>query len=125
MQNEKSKFKKEFIARLINLTLRVIRVGVDLEKQRVMWKIVDQLVGSAGSIGANVVEAKSSSSRREYKKYFEIALKSANETIYWLLVVKGAVRDIQVLKEVESVYEEAIEISKVLGASVLTLKNSR
>lgn len=44
---------------------------------------------SGTSVGANLVEATSSSSKLEFKKFHEIALKSANETKYWL----GLLRD--------------------------------
>ena len=44
--------------------------------------MTDQLLRSATSIGANVVEAKSASSKRDFIKFYEIALKSANETKY-------------------------------------------
>jgi four helix bundle protein len=44
--------------------------------------VVKQLMCAAVSIGANVTEAKNSSSRTEFKRYYEIALKSANETKY-------------------------------------------
>lgn len=80
MQN--SKFKKEFIRRLIHFSIRVLRFSETLRKERILWCIVDQLIRSATSIGANVVEAKSSSSKKDYIHYFEIALKSANETKY-------------------------------------------
>ncbi|MCD6233247.1 four helix bundle protein [bacterium] len=36
------------------------------------------------SEGANLVEEKSSSSKRDFIKFYEIALKGCNEAIYWL-----------------------------------------
>ncbi|MGV3510007.1 MAG: four helix bundle protein [Sphingobacteriaceae bacterium] len=39
---------------------------------------------SATSIGANVVEGKSGSSRKDFRNFYTIALKSANETKYWI-----------------------------------------
>ena len=72
------------------------------------------------SIGANVVEAKASSSRLEFKKFFEIALKSSNETVYWLSLL----RDSELLPpaEINSMITECRELGKMLGKSVLTLK---
>ena len=85
--------------------------------------ISDQLLRSATSIGANIVEAKASSSKRDFIKFYEIALKSANETEYWLGLLKDATqadknKTNQLLVEVE-------EISKMLGSSLLTLKNKK
>jgi four helix bundle protein len=81
-QNRKLEFKKAFTKRLIFLSLSIIHLGEELQKHRILWRVIDQLVSSGTSIGANVVEAKASGSRREFRKYFEIALKSGNETIY-------------------------------------------
>ncbi|HRZ29331.1 MAG TPA: four helix bundle protein [Candidatus Paceibacterota bacterium] len=40
------------------------------------------MLRSATSIGANIIEARASSSKKDFIKFYEIALKSANETIY-------------------------------------------
>lgn len=125
MQSDKAKFKKEFMARLINFTVSVIQFGDKTRKSnKFLWSLIDQLIRSAGSIGANVVEAKAASSKRDYIKYFEIALKSANETIYWLLVLEKIVDD-ELKQETIRLLDEVKEISKVLGSSVLTLKNKK
>ncbi len=48
--------------------------------------LVDQLLRSGTSIGANLEEAKAASSRREFVRYVEIALREARETLYWLRI---------------------------------------
>ena len=120
MQNDREKFKKEFISRLVRFSIGILAAGEQVKTKRVLWPIVDQIIRSATSIGANVVEAKSSSSKRDYLHFFEIALKSANETKYWLIVIKESSPEFTSL--IEPLYREVEEISKVLGASVLTLK---
>jgi four helix bundle protein len=50
--------------------------------------IVKQLMRSSVSFGANVTEAKNSSSRLEFKRYYEIALKAANESKYWICLLR-------------------------------------
>lgn len=123
MQNDKSKFKKEFIARLVRLTVRVLRFATQLRKDKNLWAVADQLVRCTGSIGANVVEARGSSSTRDYTRFFEIALKSANETKYWLVVIREYSMEMQV--EANTLLEEVDQIGKILGSSVLTLKGKR
>jgi len=83
----------------------------------------DQLLRSATSVGANIVEAKSSSSRKDFIKFFEIALKSANETKYWLGLLRDATNADK--KKIGNLLGEIEEISKILGSSLLTLKNKR
>jgi len=70
------------------------------------------------SIGANVVEAKNSSSRLEFKRFYEIALKSTNETKYWFCILRDGFE----IKEVKFLLDECDEISKILGSSVIALK---
>ena len=70
--------------RCYSFSLRVLKFISANEVERKFNPIIDQLIRSSTSIGANIIEAKSSSSRREFIKYYEIALKSANETKYWI-----------------------------------------
>ena len=55
---------------------------------KVYSSLFDQLIRSATSIGANIVEGKAGSSKKDWKKFFVIALKSANETKYWLCLIR-------------------------------------
>jgi four helix bundle protein len=123
MQNDKEKFKKEFIQRLIHLTVRTIKFSDKLREEKISWSIIDQLIRATSSIGANVVEAKSSHSTKDYTKFFEIALKSANETKYWLIVIKEIAKENKI--ESEKILKEVIEIANILGSSIITLKNKR
>lgn len=89
MQNEKDKFKENFINRLVKFSVSVINLCEEIKDQkRILWPICDQLIRSATSVGANIVEAKGSDSKKDYTKFFEIALKSANETKYWFMVAQ-------------------------------------
>ena len=123
MQNQNSKLKTELKYRCYYYSIEIIKFLETLPEKKIYWVISDQLLRAATSIGANIVEAKASSSKRDFIKFYEIALKSANETKYWLGLLRDATgadknKINQLLKEVE-------EISKMLGSSVLTLKNKK
>ena len=77
---------------------------------------------SALSVGANIVEAKNSSSRLEFKRYYEIALKSSNESKYWMCLLRDGfeVKD----EDLNKLLKEADEVSKILATSVMKLKKS-
>lgn len=94
-----------------------------MPNKRIFWIIGDQLLRAATSIGANIIEAISASSRKDFLRFYEIALKSANETKYWLGLLRDAT-DINKNK-VNELLKEAEEICKMLRASILTLKNKR
>jgi four helix bundle protein len=51
-----------------------------------MRRIQDQLVGASGGVGANLEEAQAASSRKEFIRYCEVALRESRETNFWLTV---------------------------------------
>ena len=118
MQNENN-----LKARAYKHSLAVIRFLQNFPDKPIHRSLVDQLMRSATSIGANIVEAKAASSRRDFVKYYEIALKSANETKYWLGLMRDALGADK--QSVEKLLQETDELSNILGASLLTLKNKR
>lgn len=122
-QKSKEEFKKEFIRRLIRYSIRLVIFCDKLKKERISFCLADQLVDAGTSMGSNVIEAKSAHSRKDYIKFFEISLKSANETKYWLLVLKEITKDNA--KEAEEILKETIEIANILASSVLTLKGKK
>ncbi|MDP2820938.1 MAG: four helix bundle protein [bacterium] len=123
MQNDKEKFKKDFIERLIQFSVRIINLTEELKKEKAPLSIIDQLIRSSTSVGANIVEAKASSSKKEYTNFFQIALKSANETKYWLILTKESFP--QIAERVDWFLKEIDEISKIIGSSILTLKSKK
>ena len=62
-QNYKVKFKSDIRERCYAFSLLIIALADTLPQKRSAWIITDQLIRSATSIGANLIEAKASSSR--------------------------------------------------------------
>ena len=88
--------------------------------EKIYHSLFDQLIRSATSIGANVVEGKAGSSKKDWKNFFVIALKSANETKYLLCLIRVTVTvDKNKLNEL---LKEAGEISKIIG--IIIVKSS-
>jgi four helix bundle protein len=122
-QKFNSIIKNEFRERCYHYSIAIIQLVKDLPEKRVYWTVSDQLLRSAMSVGANVVEAKSAHSKRDYIKYFEIALKSANETRYWLGLLRDAL-DVDNNK-INKLLKETGELANILAASLLTMKDKR
>ena len=61
-----------------------------LPKDTITQTMSKQLLRSSTSIGANIVEAQAASSRKDFANFFSYALKSANETVYWLCLLRDA-----------------------------------
>lgn len=122
-QSDNSNFKTDFTKRLIRYSLDVIKLCTELREKKKVIVIADQLVRSSTSIGANVVEAKSASSKKEYIRYFEIALKSANESKYWLLLLRES--DQEYNEIAEALLRETVEIAKILASGTITMKGKK
>lgn len=91
-----------------------------LHVESVLHSLLDQLVRSATSIGANVVEGRAGSSKKDLINYLTIALKSANETKYWLCLLKETVK--LDLDKAAALIQEADEISKIIAAIIINAK---
>ncbi len=115
--------KPELKYRAYKFSIQIIKFISSLPSQKIYWVIGDQLLRAATSIGANIVDAQAASSKRDFIKFYQIALKSANETKYWL----GLFRDATEIKkeEINKLLKETNELANIIGASLLTLKGKR
>jgi len=116
MENLKIEMKK----RIYTWTLRLVKFIDILPKDTSSQIIAKQLLRSGTSIGANYIEAQAASSKRDFINFIHYSLKSANESKFWL----GILRDAKEVKE-DNLLAELNEIANILGASLLTLKGKR
>ncbi|MBI1908207.1 four helix bundle protein [Candidatus Uhrbacteria bacterium] len=116
-------FRKRFSERLIAYAIDAIALSGELRKKPPFYPIADQYLRSATSIGANVTEARASSSRKDYTRFFEIALKSANEAGYWLVLIERSLPELA--DRAQQLRRENDEIAKILGRSVKSLKDNQ
>lgn len=89
---------------------------------RIHFSLFDQLIRSCTSIGANVVEGSSGSTKRDFKNFYHVALKSANETKYWLCLIRDTLNIDK--PAVDLLIKEADEISRIIAAIILSAKES-
>ena len=120
---ENTKYKTDLTERAYAFGLSVIKLTNSLPNKRSAWVITDQLIRSACSIGANLTEGKAASSRLEYKKFYEISLKSANESKYWLMLLVDS--ELVQLNNVSNMIGEIDELCKMLASGVLRLKGKK
>lgn len=118
-----NKNKDQLKYRAYKFSIWVVRFTSSFPNKRIYWVIADQLLRSATSIGANIIEAQAASSKKDFIKFYEIALKSASETKYWLGILRDGTNYNK--EEINKLLKEVIELSNILGASLLTLKNKR
>ena len=99
---------------------RIIKMYQYLVSQKNERVISKQVLRSGTSIGANLTESKNAQSTPDYLSKQNIALKEADETLYWLKKLYDG--DYLNEKEYESINNDCIELVKMLVVSVKTLK---
>jgi len=110
----------KFLGRCLTFNVRVRRLLTELPKEAFTKEDRAQLASSASSIGANVSEARSAQSRADFISKFEIALKEARETAWWLAVAKSLCSDPADLHG--WLEKECDVLTAILVASVKTAK---
>jgi len=117
MQNAKVTDIKQ---RAFLFSVETIKFVEKLSKDKTVYIIADQLIRSATSIGANIIEAQSASSRKDFANFYHFALKSANETKYWLLLLVYTKKSSK--QSAETLLDELDQLCRILAKSILTLK---
>lgn len=84
--------------------------------RRIHFSMFDQLLRSGTSIGANLVEGRSGTTKKDWRNFYAIALKSANETKYWLCLIRDTLEKDK--NKINELIREADELSKII-ASIL------
>ena len=123
MENDKSKFKKEFKKRLYTFVLRLIEFLDNLPKDNVFKRIGDQLLRSGTSILGNYIEGQSASSKKDFTNYFNTSLKSTNESKLWFVLLRDSKRAKS--DEVDWFLKELEEIGNIFASSILTLRGKK
>jgi len=116
-------FKKRLIIRTFQLSRQVIKLVDKFPNKRSAWVISDQLLRSATSIGANIVEAQAASSKKDFINFLNHALKSGNETKFWLALAKDLENNL--VNQIDKILKETDELVKILGSSIATLKGKK
>ena len=103
--------------------LEVVKFLETLPRDYIAQTIGKQLLRSATSVGANVVEARASSSRKDFANFYNYSLKSANESTFWLGLLQDSGKASR--EAVEPLMTETRELSNILASSLLTMRGRR
>lgn len=101
--------------------LKIIEVYKLLAAQK-EFVLSKQLLRSETAIGALVREAEHAQSKADFLHKMNIALKEANETLYWLMLLKDS--SYIDLTTFNSIYPFSEELVKLLASIVKTTKNN-
>lgn len=91
----------------------IIDLCKKISKTTITKPIIDQLIRSGTSIGANYCEANGASSRKDFKNKIYICKKESKETKYWLRLL--ARTDAQAKEDCRKLWKEAYEFSLIFS----------
>lgn len=116
MKDNVVKNKSFEFAALVVMLCRKVRT----EKRE--YYITKQLLKSGTSVGANIREAEYAESKADFKHKLSISQKEANESIYWIELLRRTSYISE--KQFESAHLSGVEILKLLTSIIKTLINN-
>lgn len=118
--NQSSKREFDLEERTLEFAKRVVRMCKELPNNPVNYKLIDQVIRSAGSVGANYREANDALGTKDFLMRLKISRKEAKETHFWLELIMEANPDIR--KRIEGLFQEALELKKILSTIIMKLE---
>jgi four helix bundle protein len=100
----------------------VIKLCKSLPRNPINDRLIGQVVGASGSIGANYREANDAIGKKDIILRMKIARREAKESQHWLELVLEAniVRKV----DIESLLKESGELVKILSAIIIKLESN-
>jgi four helix bundle protein len=92
-----------------------------IKKDSITNSLINQIVRSGTSIGANYMEANQASSRKDFRNKIYIAKKEANETMHWLRMITKACPEHR--DDCRELWQEAKELTLIFSKITSTLNN--
>lgn len=113
--------RQEFTDKCIAFSVKINKLRKSLREKQHEYNNSDQIQRSGTSIGANYSEACDAESPSDFVHKMSIALKEANETIYWLKVLYGS--ELISKNQYDELMLDVEEMYRILTASIKTAKS--
>lgn len=100
--------------RTLEFGKRIIHLAKAIPKNNINYNLIDQVVRSGTSVGANYREANETETKKDFAFRIRICKKEAKETIYWLNLIIEANPELK--RNVEPLIVETLELVKIFAA---------
>jgi four helix bundle protein len=110
---------RDITERTFEFAVRVLKMTRYLSRNSTNNTLINQIVRSATSIGANIEEAQGAYTKSDFSHCMNISKKEARETFYWLKLIREM--NLAIEKRLKPLLVENEEIIKILTTIV---KNS-
>ena len=102
--------------------LRIVNLYKYLAQETKEFVLSKQKLKSGTSVGANVTESNRAQSKSDFVHKLAIALKEADETEYWLSLLRDS--NFITATQAESLLTDCVELQKMLTSSIKTAKKN-
>lgn len=111
--------KNIVVEKSLDFSVEIVKFCELLDSNR-QYVIAKQLLRSGTSIGANVYEAQHAESKADFIHKMKIAIKEANETLYWLLICERS----QSYPTESSLKLRAEELIRIISKIIISSKGN-
>ena len=124
IRGEKLEVRSDLCERTFDFSVRIYNLCKELSKKSTNESIIcRQLLKSGTSIGANVEEGQAGQSRADFLSKYNIALKEARETLYWLRLLVAV--EIFSQDKLSSLLNECDELVAILTTIVKKVRHEK
>ena len=111
----------EMKLRTKKFSLMIIELAEKMPNTNVIRSITNQIVRSGTSVGANYRAVCRARSDREFVAKMNIVLEEADETLFWLEIIKEKMWITK--SELETIWKEGNELTAIFVSSLKTVNN--
>ncbi|MBL0334566.1 MAG: four helix bundle protein [Chitinophagaceae bacterium] len=105
------------VEKSLSFAIEIVKFCESLEANK-KYVIARQLLRAGTAIGANVFESQHAESKADFVHKLKIAVKEANETVYWLKICEA----VETYPYLSSLNEKAVELIRIISKIILTCK---
>lgn len=105
------------------VTTLIVELCRELPRDRILDILISQIVRSSASVGANIAEGFGRYKGKEYKRFLQVALGSANETDYWLTILRDTYPKFR--DRIDVIIACNLETIKMIAKSLKTLNEKK
>lgn len=115
-QNPNAKKKYDLEERTGEFGEKILEFAKKIPQNPVTLPLINQLVRSGTSIGANYCEADGAESKKDFRHKIGICKKEAKETKHWLRMIAKAVPELT--QQARDLWQEAQELTLIFSAII-------
>jgi len=115
---------QDIVARTFQFASSIVDLANQLDDGKVSTRVLTrQILRSGTSIGANIEEAQAAESKADFTHKYNIALKEARETRYWLRLIVASNGSEKT--DLGSLIKESDEICRIIAQIVINARKAK